>query len=261
MPQIYKNPFLAGTPHYIIRYMRVSHEDYLIVADNPLSTPEEILEAKKWSENDYLLGTVREMTEVWKQLMELERPSSQSIWDSALSDFIRALHVALHGQSTWSALTPKARTTKHNEIIRTMRHLAKDIKYYDLDQLEKVHNIFNNNEGAHVRSDDDAHDSSSFGEFTSYRDLYDNQTGIQISDLLQKHADKLEHQNRYLAPLTSKTTGERGLLHFIRTFAAYNMTRYGKHYGALISRIATVYFRDSDTSPEKIRASIHALNL
>ena len=224
-------------------------------------SPGERKQYKKVVENHILLGTALEMPRIWKEVIKLESQRIKKTRHNSISEFIWAIGEGLYKETTWGELTPKGRATKHAQIIRTMRQLAKDIKYYDLDQREEVVNLFNNNEGANIDPGDGTLDKGQLGAFTSYREIYENQTGIQISDLLQKHAGKLEYEKRYLAPLTSKTTGERGLLHFIRTLAIRNKDLYGKHHGALISRIASVYFPNSETEPEKIRATIHALNL
>ena len=224
-------------------------------------SPEERKQYKKKVENHILLGTALEMPQIWKEVIKLESQRIKMTKQNSITEFIWAIGEGLYKEKTWGELTPKGRATKHAQIIRTMRQLAKDIKYYDLDQREEVVNLFNNNEGANIDPGDGTLDKGQLGAFTSYREIYENQTGIQISDLLQKHVDKLEHEKRYLTPLTSKTTGERGLLHFIRTLAICNKGLYGQHHGALISRIASVYFPNSETEPEKIRATIHALNL
>ena len=219
---------------------------------------EERKRSKQRVENTILLGTTLEMPRVWKEVFKLEKQRINRTISFSTSSFRHAIEKGLYEETTWGELTPKARVAKHTQIVHTIRQLAKDIKYYDLDQSEEVLNLFNNNEGAHVRPDKKA---AWPGPFASHEDIYNKQTGIGISDLLQKHADKLEHEKRYRAPLTSKTKGERRLLHFIRTLAIHNKERYGQHHGALISRVASVFFPDAETGAEKIRASIQALNL
>jgi len=251
---------LPGIPEQIHNDIQCAIQEYCESAEWEAS-PEEWKQFKVRVENTVLLGTHHEMPSVWKEVFKLESQRINRTSHFSTSEFTRAIGSGLYEETMWGGLTPKARVTKYAQIIHTMRQLAKDIKHYDLDQRERITNLFNLSEGAHALPESDLSSTTDFGPFTSYKDLYDNQTGIQISDLLQKHADKIENQKRYLAPLTSKTTGERGLLHFIRTLAIHNKERYGQHHGALISRIASVYFPNAETEPEKIRASIHALNL
>jgi hypothetical protein len=255
---------LPGIPRQVNLAIQFAFQQYCRVGENGewlKLSPEKRKQFKKRVENHILLGTALEMPRVWKEVIKLESQRINRTRHNSISEFIRAINSGLYDEAMWGELTPKARATKHAQIIHTMRQLAKDIKYYDLDQREEVMNLFNDNEGANVEPGDGTLNRGQLGPFTSYRDIYEKQTGVQISSLLQKHADKLEHQKRYLAPLTSKTKGERRLLHFIRTLAIHNKEQYGQHHGALISRVASVYFPDAETEPEKIRASIHALNL
>lgn len=255
MERIPQPVFLPGTPESIISTIMYSIRFFYEYEGG------EFPGERKQVENQILLGTHPYMPKVWEKIKQLESQSTNGSFDKACSDFDSAISSALYRESPWAELKPTARATKYAQIIDTMQQLAKDIKHYDLDQHEQVLNLFNSNEGANITLNDDTPDMGNLGNFTSYRDIYDNQLGIQISDLLQKHADKLEQQERHLTPLTSKTTGERGLLHFIRTLAIHNKARYGEYHGAIISRVASVYFPNSETEPEKIRASIHALNL
>jgi len=251
--------YLPGTPGVIIHRIRIAINVFNRWATSPGDRAHDVPILKKQVESKILLGTHKEFQKVWEALEKLENQLTNPNLRLSLLSFIRAIYSALYEESPWGELPPKARGEKHSLIIHTMRRLAKDIKQYDLDQRDLVSYGDTPCDSTWVHYDTPV--EGKIADNVSYQDLYHSQTGIQISDLLQKHADKLEHQNRYLAPLTSKTTGDRGLLHFIRTLAIHNKSRYGEHHGALISRVASVYFPDAETEPEKIRASIHALNL
>jgi hypothetical protein len=237
MDLIPKPVFLSNTPETVIESImyRIRFFDEYERVEFP--------EEREKVDNLILLGTSEQMESVWNTIRKLECQHPHGNFNKACNDFTSAISSALYMESPWAAIKPTTRETTHEGIIRTMRYLARDIKNYDLDQREKV-----------------VHASA---PSTSFKDLYINQTGIQISDLLLKHADKLEQQKRHHAPLTRKTTGERALLHFIRTLGIYNIGRYGELKGAMISHIAQVFFEDQnlDLEPEKIRASFKALKM
>jgi|GEM_PF-4540386 len=261
MDIIPKPVILPGTPEVIIENIEFHMTAFTRWAASPETRADEISKFKTIVEDTILMGTHHEMLFVWKALNKLESQSSNPHFEESVFEFSAAIRRGLYGETPWGSLPPKARATKHNDIIRAIRQLAKDITHYDLDQRDLVAHEGKPCDGGLVIYEDERKEGYTPGTFVSFQTLYTNQTGIQISDLLQKHADKLEQQERYLTPLTSKTTGERGLLHFIRTLAIYNKGRYGEHHGAIISRVASVYFPDSETEPEKIRRSIHAFNI
>ena len=261
MERIPQPVFLPGTPENIIENIEWHITALNKWAASPGDQVDEIPKYKKIVEDEILLGTHNEIVFVWKALEKLESRYTNPYFEESVFEFSAAISEGLYGELKWAELPPKARATKHNDIIRTMRQLAKDIKYYDLDQRDLVSYGVKPCDGGFVAYDDETNKEEKPDKFISFQEIYDNQLGVQISDLLQKHADKLENQERHLTPLTSKTTGERALLHFIRTLAIHNKARYGEYHGAIISRVASVYFPNSETEPEKIRASIHALNL
>ena len=81
------------------------------------------------------------MPRVWKEVFKLEKQRLKTN-DVPTSSFETDIDSALYDEAIWGELTPKARPTKHAQIIQTMRQLAKDIKYYDLDQRETLQNFF-----------------------------------------------------------------------------------------------------------------------
>lgn len=257
MDLIPKPVFLSNTPETVIESImyRIRFFDEYERVEFP--------EEREKVDNLILLGTSEQMESVWNTIRKLECQHPHGNFNKACNDFTSAISSALYMESPWAAIKPTTRETTHEGIIRTMRYLARDIKNYDLDQREKVTHASAPCDGGWFYPDDDMPLSGNLGNFTSFKDLYINQTGIQISDLLLKHADKLEQQKRHHAPLTRKTTGERALLHFIRTLGIYNIGRYGELKGAMISHIAQVFFEDQnlDLEPEKIRASFKALKM
>ena len=50
-----------------------------------------------------------------------------------------------------------------------------------------------------------------------------------------------------------------GLLYFSRSMGQYNLDTYGKYLSDTISVIASVFFPDQNTSPDKIKASIKSM--
>ena len=257
MDLVPKPVFLSNTPETVIAFIIYSirfFDEYERV---------EFPEQREKVDNLILLGTSKYMTSVWDTIRKLECQHPQGNFNKACNDLTSVISSALYIESPWAALKPTKRETTHEGIIRAMRYLARDIKNYDLDQRDKVAYASAPSDGGWFYPDDDTPLRGGLGNFTSFQDLYINQTGIQISDLLLKHADKLEQQKRHHAPLTSKTTGERALLHFIRTLGIYNIGRYGELKGTMISLIAQVFFKDQnlDLGPEKIRASFKALKM
>lgn len=220
-------------------------------------------EERKKVEYLILLGTSKHMASVWDTIRKLENEHPNGDFNKACNDFTNVISSALYRESPWAALKPAKRETTYEGIIRTMRNLARDIKHYDLDQRDKVAHQIAPCNGGWFYPDDGSKAMGNLGNFASFQDLYDNQIGIQISDLLLKHVDKLEQQKRHHSPLTSKTSGERKLLHFIRTLGIYNMSRYGHLKGAMIAHVAEVFFTDPNLNlePEKIRATFNTLNL
>jgi len=249
--------YLSGTPNTIIEDIEFSITAFNHWATSPGNRKDELPKWKARIEANILLATHSEMKQVWKKVKGLERPYSDQEFDLSVHNFYVAIQSALYGQSSWGELPPQKRLAKHDEIIRTMHQLAKDIQHYDLDQLDIVEHEGKPCPGCWVRSED-----GKPAEFTTFQNVYINQTGIQISQLLIKHAFKLEQQRRHNAPLTQQTKGhDKDLLHFIRSLAIYNTSRYGKAHASIISRLASIYFPTLDTEPPKVRASIRALNL
>ena len=255
-----KPVFLPDTPKGVIKSI-MNKIDFLytcgITHEGKYGSPLEIQQGKQRLDDLILLGTSTLMTKVWGKLekLELQRSNEGDIVPHS-STLTAAIYFSLYEESPWAALKPTEREIKHEKIIRTMRSLAEDIKTYELDQTEKVIGISNG--GAYTYPDYDKPLKGNLGKDTNYRALYYDQTGIQISDLLNRHSDRLSQEKRHHDPLvTQSTEGEaRRLLHFIRSLAIYHLDRYGKKHASIISDIAQVFFPYSETEPEKIRASI-----
>jgi|TARA_B110000208_G_C11683424_1_gene399658 hypothetical protein len=257
MEQIPKPIILPGTPDVIIKNIDFEINAFNRWAKSPGNREAELPDWKKSIDADIVLGTHIDILPIWKTLKTRAKLHNDVNLDESLTKFHMAIKSALKGPTHWGDLTPTERFAKHDRIIRTMRGLANDIQDYNLDQHDLVLHEGKPCAGGLVQYADGRPD-----EFTSFQNLYINQTGIQISEMLRKHALRLETQHRYKSPLTiqTKNTG-RELLHFVRSLATYNKTAYGKPLGTVISRLAAAYFPTLETDPAKIRASIRSLNL
>ncbi len=249
--------FLPGTPEVIIKNIGFEINAFNRWAKSPGNREAELPDWKKSIDADIVLGTHIDILPIWKTLKAKGKTHNDVDFDESLTKFHVAIKTALKGPNHWGDLTPTDRFAEHDRIIRTMRALANDIQHYDLDQHDLVLHEGKPCAGGLTQYADGRPD-----EFTSFQNLYINQTGIQISELLRKHALKLETLHRYKSPLTiqSKNTGKE-LLHFVRSLATYNKSTYGKPLGAVISRLAAAYFPALETDPAKIRASIRSLSL
>ena len=225
-----------------------------------------LLEVKLRLEDEITLATNHHMLSVWDAYAQLETstdysPLNAKMWGDGLTT---AISNALHKESPWAELTPRVREKEHEKIIRDMRYLARDIKKYELDQTELVTGMVDPNKGAWTYPDYGMPLKGNLGKNTTYEDLYANQTGIQISDLLLKHADKLEQEKRYLKPLTKQSknnkTNTRKLSHFYRSLAIYHIARYGDPHIPIILDLAYVFFPELeqgiDIDETTVRASI-----
>ena len=214
MEQIPKPDFLPNTPKSVIKSIMGQIETLYNYGRSPeymYGGPlvGRALQTEKRRLDDLiLLGTSTLMDSVWGKLEKLELNLSNEVFDDYyLIELSAIIYFALHKESPWAKLAPTEREDKHEKIIRTMRSLAMDIKAYELDQTEKV--ILNADPYGQVYTypDYDKPPLGNLGKTTNYKDLYDNQTGVQISDLIHKHAHKLEQEKRHLAPLSVQSTG------------------------------------------------------
>ena len=256
MERIPQPVFLPGTPKVIIKKITVGISSFNRWVMSPGNRESELTKMKQLIENDIVLATNIDISPVWNKLQALNISSTEKEFDESLLEFHTAIKLALLGPNAWGELTPTKRSAKYNNIIISMRELAEDLQNYDLDQHDLV-----SYPGNHGNSCLICYDGNKEDEVTSFRDAYVNQTGIQISELLQKHALKLEKQNRYRSPLTTQTKGTRELSHFIRSLASYNTTKYSKPLGGVISRLASAYFPNLEVDPNKVRRSIRGLFL
>jgi len=208
-----------------------------------------------------LLGTHPEMIKVWKKFASwsdnYETENRIAYLQSDIECFLISINEALSYNNSWEELPLSKRKPKYEEIIQKMEALALELKHYDLDQKEIPSYNSSTNE-CFVSYDRKYDDPNPLSKSTTYRELYENRTGIQISDLLLDHALKLKKQNRftfslYKNPISNKDPKLRKFANFL---AIENQNNFGAVHESIISVLASAFFADENASLEDIRSMI-----
>ena len=178
-------------------------------------------------QNLLLLGTHPDMIEIWCKI--LSWTDEQDVEDRSyfikknIEEIIVSITQALNYKNSWEDLKLSERKPTYENIIKKMETLANELKHYDLDQKDYVSYDTSANH-CFVFYDQTYSDSNTPSASATFREIYENRSGIQISDMLLDHAASLKEQERYRYALykNSKSSKEPRLRKFANYMAVKN---------------------------------------
>ena len=200
---------------------------------------EGLLEYNDQVKNLLQLGTHSEMIKVWRKVLswtdEHNTEDRFCFLQTDIKNIIISISQALNYKNNWEELTLRKRRPTYNNIIKKMETLANELKHYDLDQKDYVSYKASTNE-CFMFFDKTYSDPSPSSASTTFREVYENRTGIQISDMLLDHASKLKEQERYRYTLykNSKSGKDARLRKFANYMAVENANNFGAVHESII---------------------------
>jgi hypothetical protein len=227
-------------------------------------------------QNLLLLGTHPDMIEIWCKILswtdeqDLEdvedaedAEDEEDVEDRSyfikknIEEIIVSITQALNYKNNWEDLKLSERKPTYENIIKKMETLANELKHYDLDQKDYVSYDTSANH-CFVFYDQTYSDSNTPSASATFREIYENRSGIQISDMLLDHAASLKEQERYRYALykNSKSSKEPRLRKFANYMAVENEKNFGAIHESIISILASAFFPKENTSLEDIRSMI-----
>ena len=250
--------YLNDAPPLIVELAESIREKYNADLEKLTAGSESLLLATK---KDFTLRETRtrqnisivsdgRMEIVWQRLEKYHLDMPNYV-DPSL-EFYGAIQNALRVTEPLESLTPKERDHTVNMLSANLMSLS--------NQLNKLHLI---DPVLPYISDDECTDLNMHivdKDVPFSPDYHGPLVPFTIPDLLERYANQMTVGNYNSNTLIKRPSrNSDGLLYFSRSMGQYNLDTYGKYLSDTISVIASVFFPDQNTSPDKIKASIKSM--
>jgi len=259
----FRSRIVTGVDSRLVSHITNEWENYCEDLNDYTADPEN-MEAKGVTENSLLeshdklltklkLLTSPEMAVVWsrinKRIYKVER-ESHAYWFQYLN-YVRDISLGLNGGNYWQTLAPSQRNSEYQELITSLKGIS--------STLEKI----GYREPALGFMDDEDYSKLKFqscdewGDFTRWNSHY----FYRIPELLNKYAEALHSEQRHKDVLVDRPNGKSAdMSYFVRHMNNAHRRNFGSPLYDTISVIAGIFYPDHDTSYNRIRESIRAMD-
>ena len=167
------------------------------------------------------------------------------------TNYISDILTALTGGGYWQKLPPSQRNSEYEELVFSLKKIANTLSKIDY------------HEPALGLMDDRKYPELQFKLFDEWSDFTrkDSVFFYKIPDLLSRYADLLHTEQRHKNVLIDRPNGNDACVsYFARSLYGSHKRTFDSPLYDIISVIAGIFYPDHDTSYNKIRSSIRAMD-